>query len=302
MNNGGQGQLKIFISHKHEDRELAEFLDERMRILSADRIKCFISEQIPTGTDWLDWIKESLLETQVLIMLFTDPSADWDWLLYEAGLYTRLDQVKQGLVICIHNPNIEPPEPIKNLQAVKANQEDMEQFLKKFFGTTEILDIESPINETFARSEEDLPRLAEEICNKFSQRPETDPPVYFTRQIVLEVDPTRIEDGGIPGDSIVKSDRESLALFNLEGSPPVSENWIWQDLLDQSEDKAWAGELEQAIAAATKGQLGVPMTMAFVSARTQQSFRPVLHKREAGGETAMTYTVLLVLQPEAPSP
>ena len=64
--------IRIFISHKHEDERTAIGVKAAIERYGAGRVEIFISEDIPSGENWNNWIKMRLLEAQILILIFTD--------------------------------------------------------------------------------------------------------------------------------------------------------------------------------------------------------------------------------------
>ena len=94
----------------------------------------FLSEEILGGEDWYKWIKERLVETNLLLLLFTDSSLNWGWCLYEAGLSDRLDDEHRRRIICLHSRSTEPPDPLKKiLQSFSAEPFRLKSFLRALY-------------------------------------------------------------------------------------------------------------------------------------------------------------------------
>src|SRR5262249_525131 len=94
----------VFISHKHADHALAVEVKKAMEGLSPGAIECFVSGiDITAGMDWRREIRGVLARSHLLVLLFTTPSNNWDWCLYETGLYTRFDRTEVVSVVCIFN-------------------------------------------------------------------------------------------------------------------------------------------------------------------------------------------------------
>ncbi len=95
-------------------------------------IECFVSgADIGAGTDWNDEIRQALFRSHLLLLLFTNPSSNWDWCLYEAGLYTRFQEDHVCSVVSMFDPERSAPRPLSNLQGVPATQEKVETFLTR---------------------------------------------------------------------------------------------------------------------------------------------------------------------------
>ena len=120
----------VFISHKHEDHALALAVKEAIQGLNKDLIDCFVSGvDITAGADWRREIRSALARSHILLLLFTAPSKNWDWCLFETGLYTRFDRSEIRSVICLFNPVDASPSPLADLQGVPANADKVRALL-----------------------------------------------------------------------------------------------------------------------------------------------------------------------------
>ena len=122
-------RFRIFVSHKHENHSLAVAFQQAVEAL-CPKIECFVSGvDISAGADWNREIKTSLAQSHMLVLLFTRPTATWDWCLFETGLFTRSDQDDISAVVCIFDASTTTPSPIAGLQGVPATVEALERFL-----------------------------------------------------------------------------------------------------------------------------------------------------------------------------
>ena len=137
MERPAEDKFCIFISHKHEDHALAMAVRDALHRLGCGRIECFVSGvDIAAGADWNRQIKSRLAQSHLLILLFTSPSQNWDWCLYEAGLFTRFDVEDVSAIVCLFNPETGSPRPLANLQGVSAQPEAVEKFLGELLRET----------------------------------------------------------------------------------------------------------------------------------------------------------------------
>ena len=83
------------------------------------QIDCFVSGvDITAGSDWRREIRSRLAKSHLLLLLFTAPTKNWDWCLYETGLYTRFDLTEPRSVVCLFDPGQASPSPLADLQGV----------------------------------------------------------------------------------------------------------------------------------------------------------------------------------------
>src|SRR6516165_6980506 len=87
-----------FISHKHEDHALAVEVKKALEgLVRQNLVECFVSGiDITAGMDWRREIRSVLARSHVLLLLYTAPSKNWDWCLYETCLYTSFDKAAKN--------------------------------------------------------------------------------------------------------------------------------------------------------------------------------------------------------------
>jgi len=130
-------QFRIFISHKHEDHELAMAVRGALHRLSR-RINSFVSgADITAGSDWNQQIRGHLVDSHLLVLLFTRPSTTWDWCLYEAGLFTSLDLAHDRAIVSIYRPGLGTPRPLSDLQGIPAEPVALARFLEELCTETD---------------------------------------------------------------------------------------------------------------------------------------------------------------------
>jgi hypothetical protein len=82
--------MQIFVSHSHHDRRLADALVELLRLgtdLTRHQVFCSssIGSGIPTGTDFVAYIRDQLLDTSLVIQLITPAFLASKFCIFEAG-------------------------------------------------------------------------------------------------------------------------------------------------------------------------------------------------------------------------
>ena len=81
------GVRHVFISHKAKDELAAEAIRKALKMRGGNSLEIFVSERIKAGSQWSEEIWKSLKRADWLLLLYTDPSQEWDWCLFEAGFF-----------------------------------------------------------------------------------------------------------------------------------------------------------------------------------------------------------------------
>lgn len=130
-----QKVIHVFFSYKKKDEEAARKIIGVLKENSNKKLEIhsmldFSREAV--GKVWRQRIRESVRQAQWFILLFPDPHDDWDWCLFETGLFeARLTSADR--LICLHHPDIRMPGPIEDYQAVPATIPLVEDFLRMIF-------------------------------------------------------------------------------------------------------------------------------------------------------------------------
>src|SRR4030095_5403636 len=123
----------VCVSHKHDDHKCAVTVKTELeRLGGSGRIECFVSgSDLFAGSDWATKIRAPLLKSHLLVLLFTEPSQNWDWCLYEAGLFSSLGAAEDLSVVCLYHPQGASPRPLSNLQGVLVQDDAVQRFLNQ---------------------------------------------------------------------------------------------------------------------------------------------------------------------------
>ncbi|MEM9161125.1 MAG: toll/interleukin-1 receptor domain-containing protein [Verrucomicrobiota bacterium] len=288
-------KVEVFISHKHEDETTAALLNQRLELYGAGRVSSFISERISPGVDWFDKIRERLSTADVLILLFTATHASWDWPLYEVGLATNIDDESPCRIVCFHPPDTSPPDPIKFTQAVKADEEGIEDFLYKFFCTSEITGCDPPVNSKLAEDRAVISQLAVDVAKGFKAvKPWKN---YFTNFLWVIIDEGKVDEEEIPKSARIDPESSGLAMFRVTPKPPTRDFWTWGELLakaNREDDEGWIKALGERFYWASRGSNLRSMTHNFTCMRTGNIFRPLLNRVELRSDNSMLFEIILV--------
>jgi len=289
--------VTIFISHKHEDKKIAQTVKQELEAVSS-RVHCFISEDIAAGAEWLTEIRQYVEKAHILLLLFTASTSEWDWPLYEVGLATDLSDPSRCRIVCVYPSGATPPDPIRAFQAVEASPEGLEVFLRQLFCSQEIVDVDPVLNERL-REGESLTRLARHLSESITT---VKPWAYcFTHYLWIDVedaiDNEEIQAEAVPQSATVDPESTALQLFGLAPSPPNRDRWQWDGLLDRLDEESnqdWVSALGERFRWAAAGSQLKSMTASFTSPADGQSYRPVLHRAERRRDASMRFEVIFV--------
>ncbi len=271
-NNQSQA-LKIFISHKGKDKIAAERIRETLSLYGAKNLEIFVSERISPGVRWADEIWDNLKKADWLLLLYTDPSDEWDWCLFEAGFFAALIQDPRRRLICLHTLNDPPPMPLQGWQTVPVTDEmKMELFLKDLF---------REINPALIESKDGLDELSDQIANAFQKEVKRlDSSKWFTRYVTFSMDAAQVEEliqtGRVPADVLcgLKAD-ESVDIFGYGGGDCTMEKL--EEGLGEHYKSSWLRALGETLRATSLNKSPIPRIPILYSPSTQKDYHVVLH-------------------------
>lgn len=288
----GREPFRIFISHKHDDHDAADKIAGALRSLD-DQIKTFVSgSNLVAGSDWNAEIRTQLMESHLLLLLFTEPSKNWDWCLYEAGLFTSLGD--EHSVVCLYASGGASPRPLKTLQGVPIEHAKLVSFLDSLCTETWRVARKWRFGAIGASvAQHKLEQAAQTIAEHFPRpRTEAVPERQLTHfpchRVVLDLRGLECAHDRIPDDALVvegegATSTFTMSLFNLTRG---MRRRAWKDLVQATHDPdgLWLVHLNQRYAAAIREELfspalitPMPLTDAYTGQR-RRSYRPVLYE------------------------
>jgi hypothetical protein len=285
-------KINIFISHKTEDEQTAMHVRKILKDFDDDEtpmMEFSLSEEIPGGEKWYEWITSKLKSSNLLILLFTDPTLNWDWCLYEAGLFDLLDGDHHRRTICLHSPATDPPAPLKHLQAFSANTEGTTKFLDQLFLGTDLTGLQKPIAKWLNKVPEKKKKAAKEIAQLINRIPEKTE--WHTKYMFIHVsDPRKLKEDHIPSDAKVMSTEKTFELFDRPDGA-----WTWKDIEEKvrlKDDQRWLDELAMSMKAVAEGNLPEPIQALFHPLRGSMLYRPILYRADKLADGSIKYKIL----------
>lgn len=115
--------IDIFISHRSKDQKLAKQFKLCLMCAGFPDTSIFIAEELHPGEPWHTGILQALQTSEIFYLLFTDPSYDWDWCLFEAGYWLGMrKQIDVGGLICI-NAGVGRPSPLNSWEDIHTEED-----------------------------------------------------------------------------------------------------------------------------------------------------------------------------------
>jgi hypothetical protein len=312
-------KFRVFISHKHDDHVLAERVKCLIESLNKKTITCFVSGvDITAGSDWRRVVRDALAQSHMLLLLFTVPSKNWDWCLFETGLYTRFDKTDIRAVVCLYNPGQAAPSPLTDLQGVPAKADKIGPFLETLCRKT------WTVSDDWRRGAlvpdikaEKVSEVAEAIEKEFC-RSGSIAAYYPCHRVVLSLSDGDAIAKGIPESARVlegpnDTSAYTMALFDLAGG---SGRRTWGDLLKavRGTDGPWRHELDEHFRQALDETLFAPspgrMNPGRMNSVHNRLYHPIIYSierdpavdRSGGarqGSARRPRSVTIVLAPES---
>ena len=279
---------RIFISHKAEDKIIAKSLRDILKEFDDDereKLKFYLSEEIPGGKKWYKWIRDNLRASNLLILIYTDPTRNWDWCLFEAGLFDDLNGACHRRLICLHSSKTKPPDPLCEFQSFAATHERINEFLKQFLIGTEMLNLEKPVAKWLKKVPDKLKKTVNNICRLIDR--EAHRTSYYCKHLFINIDEPEksITSNAIPLAAKVRSDNRSLDIFKKD----YRDGLTWGEVktkAEQIEDQRWMSELANAMKQAADGDIPDPVQALFPSLLgDNKTYLPILYRadRMVGG-------------------
>lgn len=318
-------RFRIFVSHKHSDADLAGVVQDQLEGLSP-MFECFVSgRNITSGSDWSRAITMALGRSHLLLLLFTVPARNWDWCLYEAGLFIQFAAAAEEdvrSVVSIFDPATGPPRPLAAVQGVPADAKAIGKVLKKLCHEPwEVSDgwRRGAVDENI--DAEAIDAAAQAIADAFTtaiaSQSETPGAVrYASHRLVLDAEIDAAGDVVLPDEAHIRTGPGATTAFTLSlfGLAIGEAPHFWGELLDRVDARSepWVTDLNAALAAAYREELIVPGSATMRAWGTESDrahlYRPMLYSvdRTSGslGERAEIVVVLdpLPMDSVAPGP
>jgi hypothetical protein len=270
-------RVKVFFSYKFVDTKAATTVVDELLKYAGGKLEVTIAENFKqlVGTDYAKAIRKAISEAHWFILLLPDPAVDWDWCLFETGMFRRgmlSDKVEK--LICLHHPTIGNPHPpqISEFQAVSADTISVKEFLQQVFINPNPVPGMDAINPDL--KDQTITEIAEKIVSAIS------PPVkreYLGHSISIALaQPKTLENlDQLKQAKILTCSDDTCKIFGMRTKPNT-----WAELTstvsDTDTDTRWQCELRSVIFEAANGRTFTPIQATFQAYESTKVYRPVL--------------------------
>jgi hypothetical protein len=292
-------RINVFFSYKSQDEDSAREIVEELRFYAAEKLKITFAGEFPEeipGARWSREIRDAIQKAHWLILLLPDPSVEWDWCLFETGMFSaHMVSDKVNKLICLHHPaHTKLPPQINDFQAVKADPADIEAFLTKIFVKDHPVPGMEAINPAVKKR---LPEIAAKIVRAVKPRHIRLDRQILDRYVLVKIPDARNLSGpeDLDAAQILEIDDQTLGLFGKVGMPRT-----WAELIEnvvaEDADNRWVREIAAAAKkAAGKNAFG-PIQATFKGVNSGKLWRPLLHAIDRSGSDTIESFMILFLE------
>lgn len=270
----GNKVVRVFFSYKKKDEYAAKKIVDLLRVHSAGKLRIKYQADFTkeiSGKKWRDEIHSTIAEADWFILLLPDPADDWDWCLFETGLFEA--QRKSGdRLICLYHPDTRVPNQIEDYHAVRAAIPDVEEFLRMVYVSDNPVPGMRAINPDL---KDHISTVAEQIVAAI--RPPRKP---LTRKIFEPWLELKLDDAidlqtrdDLDRAIIVDANKEALDLFEYIDAPDTFGE-LRSGLPNSQEDNRWREELFHVVRRIANGRTFQPIQAVFQT-KAGKMFRPV---------------------------
>jgi len=268
-------KVRVFFSYKKQDKKPAETIVNLLREPSEKLEVIYMADftREIAGKNWRDHIRAEVSKANWFILLLPDPSVDWDWCLYETGLFeAQLTSVDR--LICLHHPEIKLPDPIKDYHAVPADQKEVEKFLSLVFLN------DNPVFGLRAikpNVKDRISEISQKIIHAIVPPKKTLFRDIFEPWLELRISNAKMKKNKeeLDGALVVSANKEALDLFNFQVQPKTFGE-LRSGLTEQTKgDNRWFSELFHVVRKIANGRKFNPIQAVFQT-KTGKMYRPIL--------------------------
>ncbi len=264
-------EIYVFLSYKSKDEEIAREVVDVLRRNSANKLQITFQAEFTEkfgGEKWREKIREEICRSNWFILLFTDPSDDWDWCLYEAGLF-EAQLTSADRLYCLHHAE-SPPSPLEVYQSVSATKTDIGKFLRQVFIEPNPVAGMQALNPVL---EDQLPGLADELEKALKKRKQVHREIYEPWLELSIKNPSGLQSKGeLDEAEILSANSRALDIFDFNEKPATF--GLLRGGLQEQENGRWRDELFHVVRKIARGRKFYPV-QAVLQTHDNKFYRPV---------------------------
>ena len=276
-------KLNVFFSYKmnEKDEHTAQTIVSELRNYAGGRLNITYAGEFKeknVGGFWNKEIRSKISDAHWFILLLPDPSVDWDWCLFETGMFRgRMCSDEVERLICLYHPDIktsELPDQIKEFQPVKGDKESVIGFLNSVYHQSPIMGMD-PINEDL--SDGKIEEIADHICSAINPPLKSIKRDYFDDFVLLEIEnPAQLKTPeDLKSAKIIEANETGLTSIFKKKKKPDN----WGKLIEniESQETRWIVDLCTAIRESFCNNVFETIQAGFQAAEGSKMYRPLLH-------------------------
>jgi len=271
---GDNGRPKIFISHKHLERdvEIANLVRTFFQYHTGNRVDVFQSSTATMGLrvdeEISEGLRRRLKEAELVVLVYTQPEHDWSFCAWETGLAIDPEQPENTKVAVLSCCG-EKPEMFRNRQIIDAHDpESVRGFVNEALASSDFLPRYGKAL-THWENQRELDNIADTFCENLAEhiRPYEETSYwYFWPWLQLELPLTQAQhlkqfleegDEDAAGEIVwkqckVKSDHGTGQMLRRQTLEDSSLDEL-RRVADRAGDVGWVDELYEGVVSATAG-------------------------------------------------
>lgn len=266
--------VNVFFSYKKKDEHAAKKIISLLEDNSNKRLEFTSMAEFTrmfTGKAWRERLRELTRSAQWFILLFPDCHDDWDWCIYETGLF-EAHLTSADSLICLHHPDSPIPKPMEDYQAVPATISSVEDFLHWAYLKDNPVPGMKPIHKSIKRNK--ISKIAKEIVEAIHPPKSEMAQEFFGPWIQLKIERATESEGQRDFDSatVVFCNPEALTLFRFFKQPKT---WgqLRSNIKEVDGDRRWRDQLFDSIEMIRAKETPTPIQTVF-KAPSGKMYRP----------------------------
>ena len=306
----------FFISHRHDDKDIADAFRKSLQTWVDDPDTIFQSSH-PTsgltfGADIKRQLVEQLFETDVFILLYTDPGADWQYCVWEYGVAMSPDSDKTRFVIFEFNDH--PKGFFEDILTVKVHDpNEVHRFVTELLAKKNFIPGHDPLKPKW--TDEMVVSDAHELYERLRGTGRVEGSSvnyrYGVLQLTLDKDSTRetkeLKESGNKEAALQKLGQalsckdvngNTYRHFGYSNEPDQPQSQFsrfvnsWQEFVEKDASTEWHEELLEQFYRALDKLKADPIITPFKSMHRKIDYRLIIPKWENRPDGSMGFDVL----------